>query len=56
MIGSLSLIRSSRNNIACSWLIASKCSFKDLPPTVIPSKTTCVSLKVNVFPSIPLLL
>ena len=46
----------SKNNIAFSWLIASKCSLIDLPPTVIPSKTTCVSLNVKVFPSIPLLL
>ena len=45
-----------RNNIAFSFLIASKCSLIDFPPTVIPSKTTCVSLNVKVLPSIPLLL
>ena len=56
LIGSLSFTKSSKNKIAFSWLIASKCSLIDFPPTVIPSKTTCVSLNVKVLPSIPLLL
>ena len=55
-ISLLSLVSSSKYSIAFSWLIASKCSFTDLPPIVIPSNTTFVSFNVKVLPSIPLLL
>ncbi len=39
---------------ASAWLITSKCSLKVLPPIVIPSSTTFVSLSVRVLPSIAL--